>query len=198
MRSPQFAKFLETAGLYRRFPFSAVGVFMLKQIPQPGIQAYCNQCAAERTFQCAPSFGFIGRHFPAGDDRFDARIADSTVWLDYFCSACKNDSIAFLIRFIHDKEHGNDGFVMKVGQYPPPSIEVSSELRKSLGDCEHVYKQGRISEVHGFGIGAFAYYRRIVEKLIDSLLDSIGALLADTPEEQPYRVRWTPKSGPRV
>jgi hypothetical protein len=45
--------------------------------------------------------------------------------------------------------------------------------------------QGLACESHGYGIGANAYYRRIVEEIIDELLESITELI-DPHEKSKY------------
>src|SRR5579862_7450421 len=53
--------------------------------------------------------------------------------------------------------------VMKVGQYPKPSIEIPPALEKNLGkesaDC---YKRALICRNTGFGLAAAGYMRRVV------------------------------------
>jgi hypothetical protein len=48
------------------------------------------------------------------------------------------------------------------------------------------FKKGLICESQGYGIGAFAYYRRIVEEIIDGQLDEISNLLVGS-ELKVYR-----------
>ena len=57
-------------------------------------------------------------------------------------------------------------------------IGVPDNVNKMMHEYVAVFKRGLICESQGYGIGAFAYYRRIVELVIDELLDSIDALLA--------------------
>ncbi|MDZ7680350.1 MAG: hypothetical protein U5J63_01245 [Fodinibius sp.] len=47
---------------------------------------------------------------------------------------------------------------------------------KNYQESSRHYKKGLICESQGYGIGAFSYYRRIVED-IDDLLDEISSLL---------------------
>lgn len=49
---------------------------------------------------------------------------------------------------------------------------------RALGDHASSYKKGLICESHGYGIGAHAYYRRIVENIVNWLLEQVGDLLA--------------------
>lgn len=51
-----------------------------------------------------------------------------------------------------------------------------------LGDHADYYKKGLICESQSYGIGAFSYYRRVVEEIIDELLNEIADLM--TGEER--------------
>jgi hypothetical protein len=73
---------------------------------------------------------------------------------------------------------------MKVGQQPPYEINPDPTLSKRLGDYSDLFKKGLICESQGYGIGAFAYYRRIVEAVIDQLLNDIEGLIADDDKAQ--------------
>ena len=44
--------------------------------------------------------------------------------------------------------------------------------------------KGLVSESQGYGIGAFAYYRRIVEEIIDEMLKQIGDLISGVDKER--------------
>jgi len=63
--------------------------------------------------------------------------------------------------------------IMKIGQNPAWSIDAGDELEKALGKHVSEYKKGLVCESQGYGIGAFAYYRRIVEVVIDDLLRDV-------------------------
>jgi hypothetical protein len=62
----------------------------------------------------------------------------------------------------------------KIGQWPGLSIEPTPEMTKALGpeDAE-LYKKGLIGFNFGHGIGAVAYFRRVLENKINALLDLI-------------------------
>lgn len=69
----------------------------------------------------------------------------------------------------------------KFGQYPPESKNVPTEITKlfnqldgdSQEEIKKLYSNGRICEGGGRGIGAFAYYRQIVEILREKLFNSL-------------------------
>ncbi len=69
---------------------------------------------------------------------------------------------------------------MKIGQFPPWDISIDKNLKKILKKYKVIYKKGLECESQGYGVGAFAYYRRIVEGTIDDILVKIISLV---PEE---------------
>lgn len=76
-------------------------------------------------------------------------------------------------QFIWQEQDGFNIFI-KVGQFPALSIEPSPELAKALGaEDVHLYKKGLIDFNFGHGIGAVAYFRRVLENKINALLDLI-------------------------
>ena len=70
----------------------------------------------------------------------------------------------------------DEKWIIKVGQEPAWSIDIEPYLEKIFGKYVNDYKKGLINESQGYGIGAFAYYRRIVEVIIDELLNDILSL----------------------
>ena len=66
---------------------------------------------------------------------------------------------------------------MKVGQDPAWEISPDKNLASVLGSRIDNYKKGLVCESQAYGIGAFAYYRRIVEESIDELLEGIQSIL---------------------
>lgn len=62
---------------------------------------------------------------------------------------------------------------MKLGQSPALSVQLPSRLRKLVGTDQDKFNKGLRSEAHGLGIGAFTYYRQVVENQKDRLIDEI-------------------------
>ncbi len=50
-------------------------------------------------------------------------------------------------------------------------------MRRIFGKYSDYYKKGKTCESQSYGIGAFAYYRRIVEEIIETLLQLIPDLM---------------------
>jgi hypothetical protein len=72
---------------------------------------------------------------------------------------------------------------MKFGEWPPLGPILPKRLLKLVGSDVESFKQGRRAEGQGMGIGAFAYYRRVVEnqrtELFDKLIQAAQRLKVD-------------------
>ncbi|GGZ31951.1 hypothetical protein [Asticcacaulis endophyticus] len=66
---------------------------------------------------------------------------------------------------------------MKVGQHPPWRMSSDANIENMLGEHRDYLSKGLLCESQGYGIAAFSYYRRIVEELIDQLIDDIHDLI---------------------
>jgi len=188
-------RFLQEYGLYRKFKSFVTDEEMFPVSPCPSLQFYCPTCELERTWnedtQRRHPVGHAKRQGKcvstdsAGNFRF--RLA-----VTYYCSGCEKEEIYFILLFggnpstTANEGQGTSPYVMKIGQYPPWSIEPPKELKAVLGEYEDLYKRGTICESQGYGIGAFAYYRRIVEDTIDQLLADIANLI-EPQEREKYR-----------
>jgi len=163
------AKFLETYPLYRKFS-TDIGYRHLKSIPKPPIRMHCQTCDCLQTFNMSNEYydGYA----------YDDQCIGKVIRVVYLCAACKEYQRFFLVQFADD-------YAIKVGQCPPWEITPDKKLTELLGEHQDYYKKGLVCESQGYGIGAYAYYRRIVEAIIDSLLDSVGELIAED-EKQPY------------
>ena len=101
------------------------------------------------------------------------------VRLLYNCQACKEFNRVFYI-FIDP----NLRFIYKIGQYPEWEIKIDKRIEKALGKHASFFRKGLVCESQSYGIGAFAYYRRITEEIIDELLDSISDLIEPENKEK--------------
>jgi len=92
--------------------------------------------------------------------------------LSFQCQGCPEGSQKFYLEINHIKPG-----IRKIGQYPPWSISLEKSLGKFLGEHSKLMKNGLICESQGYGIGAFAYYRRVLEEKIEGILEEIKRLL---------------------
>ena len=61
----------------------------------------------------------------------------------------------------------------KLGELPPYGPPIPSRLIKLIGPDRDIFLKGRNCENQGLGIGAFAYYRRVVENQKNRILEEI-------------------------
>lgn len=64
--------------------------------------------------------------------------------------------------------------VLKYGDYPTLDAKISGKLLKLIAQDRELFLKGYQAERHGLGIGAFGYYRRVVENQKDQILGAIG------------------------
>jgi hypothetical protein len=114
------------------------------------------------------------RFFRAIDDdgrRLEVGKEEST-YIKYLCSNCqKNEKIFSVYVFI--KQDDLSGACYKFGEWPQYGPRTPSKLIALIGPDRELFLQGRRCESQGLGIGAFVYYRRVVENQKNRILDRI-------------------------
>lgn len=104
-----------------------------------------------------------------------ARV-DSEEWcktyLTYRCRNCRKYSKMFAVAVkAKDDELVCDAF--KFGELPNFGPPVPSRVLRLIQSDRELFLSGRRSENQGLGIGAFTYYRRVVENQWNRLIDEI-------------------------
>lgn len=163
-------EFLEKFPLYRKFKMDLPNT--LDNLGKPAIHMYCPTCESDQTFRMNNEYydAFEYSNFP---------VKGTVVRVVYVCVSCVGFYRYFLLKFSPEGD-----YVMKVGQEPPWEITPDRTLERILGAHAEYYKKGLVCESQSYGIGAFAYYRRIVEEIIDELLESITDLMAGEERER--------------
>jgi hypothetical protein len=104
-----------------------------------------------------------------------ARLYPKTVWTDHFltyrCRNCKKLEKVYAIRSVIDSE--NRFWLFKFGEEPPFGPPTPARVIALVGSERDYYLKGRRAELQGLGIGAFAYYRRVIENQKDRIFDEI-------------------------
>lgn len=89
----------------------------------------------------------------------------------------------FAIQASFDGNIGGSGQANKLGEEPPFGPPIPSRVISLIGPDRELFIRGRRSESQGLGIGAFAYYRRVVEnqknRIISEIAKVAGRLGAD-------------------
>ena len=84
------------------------------------------------------------------------------VFATYFCRNCRMTTKTYALGvFLEDK--GSSGIVQKFGEVPAFGSDVPARVITLIGPDRDLFLSGRRAENRGLGIGAFAYYRRVVE-----------------------------------
>lgn len=109
----------------------------------------------------------------------------SRVFLHYSCSNCRSRSKIFAI-MARWNTVADEGEAAKLGEWPPFGPQVSLGIISMLGKNKDMFLLGRRAEIQGLGIGALAYYRRVVENQKDHIINEIIKLMrrANSPETQ--------------
>ena len=102
------------------------------------------------------------------------------VLLRYVCRNCRQETRVFALVMTLPRDHSSSGEVTKVGEYPPFGPPVPSRLISLVGGDRELFLTGRRAEHQGMGIGAFAYYRRVVENQRDRIFGEIIAVAKKT------------------
>ena len=90
--------------------------------------------------------------------------------LKFRCKNCEEtEKLYAIIYSIHEKAI----CVMKIGEHPPYGPPVPTRVISLIGPDRDNFLKGRRSENQGLGIGAFAYYRRIVERHKDRIFGEL-------------------------
>jgi hypothetical protein len=115
------------------------------------------------------------------------RKLDFKVHVQGVCQSCKA-RIDFLIRAISDKEwdrreEGLNITIQKIGQFPSYEIGLNTTLKKYLNEeDQYNYKKALVCLSISYGIGAYAYLRRVIENEIKRIIKDIAELEFDGVE----------------
>jgi len=157
-------EFLERYPLYKKFKMKDIPERM-DTLPDVRVNMACPNCQSDQTFLMTNKYyeNLEFANYPAKGIIFR---------MVYLCIHCQKFHRQFFIKIDEKKQ-----WIMKVGQYPAWEIRGEPNIEKLLGIHADYYKKGLVCESQGYGIGAFGYYRRIVEETIDGLLNEISDLL---------------------
>jgi hypothetical protein len=96
----------------------------------------------------------------------------SSMFVYYKCSNCAENVKVYALHCSTDKE-GNSGICIKLGEIPSFGPPTPPKLQKLIQPDRELFMKGRQCETHGLGVGAFTYYRRVVEDQKDRILNEI-------------------------
>lgn len=134
----------------------------------PSIEMHCssNQCGGIRVFETHD-------RMPKLDSSYDEEV------IKYICRNCHDTFKRFWLSFTLSDEKL---CIKKLGEYPPFGPHIPSKVFTLLRKSSDLFVKGKRCESQNLGIGAFVYYRRVIEnqknEIFDKLIevsDKIGA-----------------------
>lgn len=113
------------------------------------------------------------RYFEYTDELFPLdNLSSFKIMMTYRCRNCRVQEKVFGVIAWFDYEDGS-WTLQKLGETPQFGLPVSPSTMKIVGPDRQQFLKGRNCEVLGLGIGAFAYYRRVVENQKNRIYDEI-------------------------
>lgn len=130
------------------------------RVRTPEIELHCTQCNGERFFAATEQGQFLGK-----------REATDT-FLTYSCRNCRKCFKTFALAATYDEE-AKTWKVFKYGEDPAFGPPTPSRAITLIGPDRDQFLKGRRCENQGLGVGAFVYYRRVVENQKNRIFEEI-------------------------
>jgi hypothetical protein len=131
----------------------------------PAIRLLCSsdECDGLRVFRAEQ--GILG----AGGDSSWVRLV-----LSYRCRSCeKEQKLYFLLSQPNYVANDKPIEILKIAEWPAFGSWVPSRVLKIAGPDRDLFLKGKRAEGQGLGIGAFGYYRRVVERQKGRIIEQI-------------------------
>lgn len=172
-------KFLEEYPLYKKKKIELIscnnGFYAWYKIPSPSINYQCPNCGSSQTYNITEEFD---------EEQSVEKIIATNYHVQYKCDGCRESKIEYFINLsMPDNSDYHKVFVQKIGQFPAWSIKTDNTIDKMLGEYKDLYKKGLICQSQSYGIGSYAYFRRIAENIIDKLLYLIPNLIESNEDK---------------
>jgi hypothetical protein len=142
-------------------------------IASPRIQLYCEVDDGVRWFDCTTEKVWCRKM--------------KAEFIHYVCRDCGNWQKTYAVVIVQDANDDKSVTATKLGELPPFGSHLARRLQEMLSkDDLELYRKGLRSERAGHGVGAAAYFRRVVENqwrvLVKRLRDAAEKL--GTPASQ--------------
>ena len=133
--------------------------------PELGLHCPEDSCNGVRFFRRTHVFSNTGTYLEANYFNY--------LYLTYQCSNCQKTVKVYSLAVKLFAIEQFDGICCKLGELPPYGPPLPPRLIKLIGPDKDIFIKGRNCENQGFGIGAFTYYRRVVENQKNRILEEI-------------------------
>lgn len=130
----------------------------------PTLQLHCEKCGGKRNFDGK------WQHSSYLDNKEPSRAEDD--FLVYTCRDCEEYTKHYCLWAATAGQNG-EGQIIKIGEYPELNIKLPTGLSKLFGEDYPYFIKGLKCEKRGLGLGAYTYYRRVVENQKNRLFGEI-------------------------
>ncbi|MGJ8482953.1 hypothetical protein ACSFVZ_02890 [Pseudoalteromonas sp. SYSU M81236] len=166
--------FLETAPLYSWKEFNKPDInrsnLWIKEI-----DSFCETCNQWRPFQdMRPRGGGAGMAIQS--------LTTGTSYFQFSCASCCGNQHEYLVEQIVTDETIK---IQKYGERPRKKLERDPLLQNFFSHDSECYEKAVVCISNGYGIAAFAYMRRIIERNIHELLSLIQEDVEGSEREIP-------------
>lgn len=136
--------------------------------------SYYELVTPELSLHCTTESCNGTRFFRFSDGDRIVRDADkhTLTFFTYICSNCRRGRKVFALHAFADGDPITSGSCIKFGENPSFGPPTPTRLLRLFGPDRETLK-GRRCENQGLGIGAFGYYRRVVENHKNQIFDEI-------------------------
>jgi hypothetical protein len=153
---PSVAKKISDVWFVKRYPSGGAK----NRLALPALRLHCPHCEGERWFRSNDEHNVEEMNSP------------NVTFIFYLCSDCRRSRKSFSL-WITIKKAMGEGVAYKYGERPPFGVPVPNKVLRHFGDDRENFIKGRQCENQGLGVGAFAYYRRVVENHKNEIFDEI-------------------------
>jgi hypothetical protein len=140
------------------------GTYASGELTTPEIELMCEECEGSRTFRAVRGSKMTG----ITTDAFQYG------YITYICSNCRTIRKTYSLAVKKDTgDLTTSGECWKFGENPAYGDLTPARVISIIGPAKDLFLKGRRCENHGLGIGAFVYYRRVVEGQRDRIIENI-------------------------
>jgi hypothetical protein len=134
---------------------------VINYISEPTIEIFCEECGSVSLFLCR-------------NERQEFNLYVRSYIFVFVCVRCNSFGKTYAVKLSSNFLLHVNHEIVKIGEYPPFGSPTPSRLISLIGRDRELFIFGRRAENQGLGIGAFAYYRRIIENQKGRLIKKIA------------------------
>ncbi|HUO14678.1 MAG TPA: hypothetical protein VMX38_06805 [Verrucomicrobiae bacterium] len=142
-------------------------------LASPELQIHCTskRCNGIRVFHTSNDFAYLV---------FDKWTFH---YVTYTCRNCQDSQKIYSLA-VQMAKNGRSGLAQKFGEIPTFGPPTPARVITLIGPDSEMFLRGRRAENHGLGIGAYAYYRRVVENQKGRIIAEMGRVAARLGAEE--------------